>query len=184
MSAGVWVVGDGWKHTVGARRIDRLGDAKVGDHRRASREEHIVRLDVAMYDPSVVRKRERTRHLAQHALYGQRFALHVWHREVRQPARVVGGDQRHDVRVLPLCGQWRRPRGRLRYRFCSRVASSGTHRFGSRRMSSGSVGVFIAPQLCRWRRTEPGRWWSWCGPARWRAIRGHVSVPQPSARVL
>ena len=100
------------------RRTDRFGDAKVGDHRRAAREEHIVRLDIAVHDPRVVRKRERARYFAQHAhrltdrqfaalrnLCSQRFAFHVRHREVRQPARVAGGKQRHDVRVLQLCGQ-------------------------------------------------------------------------------
>ena len=77
-----------------------------------------IRLDVAVHDPRIVRKGERAGHFAQDAhrltdwqfaalrnLCAQRFALDVRHREVGQPARVAGGEQRHDVRVLQLCGQ-------------------------------------------------------------------------------
>jgi len=43
----------------GSRRIDeRLGDAEVGDHRRAAGEEHVSRLDVAMHNATTVRVRQ------------------------------------------------------------------------------------------------------------------------------
>jgi len=56
----------------GVRRIrerdaHRLGNAEVGDYGSVAREHHVVRLDVAVYDPTLVRVGERARHITQHA---------------------------------------------------------------------------------------------------------------------
>jgi hypothetical protein len=44
-----------------------LGDAKVGDQGVPVREEYVVRLDVAVHDPTGVRVRQRLGHLAYDA---------------------------------------------------------------------------------------------------------------------
>ena len=78
----------------------RLGDAEVGDDRRAAGEQHVVRLDVAMDDAALVRVRQRLRDVAQDAdrlgdrqrararePRAQRLALDERHRVVRQAVR-------------------------------------------------------------------------------------------------
>ena len=93
--------------------MERLGDAEVGDDRRAAGEQDVLRLDVAVHDAVRVRVLERARHVAQHR-HGrvrreppvaaepraQRLALDERHRVVRQPVALPGGEHRHDVRVL------------------------------------------------------------------------------------
>src|SRR5215207_11220543 len=48
-----------------SRRLYGLRDPEVGDHRRIVREEHVVRLDVAMDDTGTVRVCERPGHIAE-----------------------------------------------------------------------------------------------------------------------
>ena len=97
---------------VGARRADRLRDAEVGDDRRAAREQHVVRLDVAVHDAALVRVRQRLRDVVQDAddfgdrersarePRAQRFAFDERHRVEGQPVRVARGEHRNDVRLL------------------------------------------------------------------------------------
>ncbi|CAA9292297.1 MAG: hypothetical protein AVDCRST_MAG11-198 [uncultured Gemmatimonadaceae bacterium] len=110
----------------GARLLQRLGDAEVGDHRGPRGEQHVVGLHVPVHDAARVRVGERTRHVAEH-LHGlrrrdgaarqprpQALAVHVRHRVPRQPvgrhARRVHGD---DVRLLERRGQLDLPREAL-----------------------------------------------------------------------
>ena len=96
-----------------ARRRDGLGDPEVGDHGAAAGQQHVVRLDVAVHDATIMRIRERRRDLAQQAdrlaerqlamprePCAQRLAFHQRHGEVRQAVRVARREQWHDVRVL------------------------------------------------------------------------------------
>jgi hypothetical protein len=81
-----------------------------------ARDEHVVRLDVAMHDAARVRVRERIHHIAQHAhriahrhlalareLRAQRLALDERHRIVEEIAGLAGREHRHDVRMLERC---------------------------------------------------------------------------------
>jgi hypothetical protein len=102
----------------GARRLERLGDAEVGDHRRAPRQQHVLRLDVAVHDAARVRALQGGEHVAQDAQGGlvgdrpegeprpQRLPLHERHRVVRQPVgHRPSGEHRDDVRVLEPGGE-------------------------------------------------------------------------------
>ena len=97
---------------------ERLGDAEVGHHRAAGREQHVVGLDVAVDEPAGVGVRERARHLAEQAHRvgdrqraalleppAQRFALDERHGEVREAGDLAGREERHDVRVLEAGGE-------------------------------------------------------------------------------
>jgi len=54
--------------SLGARgRGERLRDAEVGQSRRVTDEEHVVRLDVAVHDAALVRECECARHVPQDA---------------------------------------------------------------------------------------------------------------------
>ena len=92
---------------------DRLGHAKVGDGGRAARQQHIVRLDIAVDDALAMRVGKGRGDVAQQAhRFGhrerprfpqpgaQRVALHERHREVRNPVDLARRQQRHDVRML------------------------------------------------------------------------------------
>jgi hypothetical protein len=112
-------------HVVVAGQPRRLGlerDPEVGDQHAARRalDEDVLRLDVAVHDPVRVRVGQRPRGLAEqpHDLtrrrpaatldpFGQRLAVDVRHREIRERAGLVGVQRRHDVRVRQLR---RRPR--------------------------------------------------------------------------
>jgi hypothetical protein len=100
-----------------AGRADRLGDPEVGDGRGARGEEDVVGLDVAMDDVPGVRVRERAGDVTQQAHrladrdlaladpVPQRVAVHVGHREPRDPLHLARGQHRHHVRVLELRGE-------------------------------------------------------------------------------
>ena len=98
---------------LGAGGRERLGDAEVGDHRRATRQQHVLRLDVAMHNAALVRIGQRLRDVAQnadrlghrhgarHESRAQRVAAHEGHGVVGQPfTRGARRQHRHDVRVL------------------------------------------------------------------------------------
>ena len=94
------------------RGADRLRDSEIGDDRGAAREQHVVRLDVAMHDAALVRVAECLRHVLQNAddfgdreraareARAQRLAFDERHRVERQSVRVAGGQDRDDVRLL------------------------------------------------------------------------------------
>ena len=96
-----------------ARGGERLRDAEVGDHRRAARQQHVVRLDVAMHDAPLVRERQGARDVAQNAhRLGDRvratrheprpetLAFDKRHRVVRHAVDLTRGQERNDVRLL------------------------------------------------------------------------------------
>ena len=100
-----------------ARGTQGLGDAEVGHDCGASREEHVVRLDVAMDDATLVGVLERARDVAEDAngvgdrerrllrkAKSKRLALHERHRVVRQAVDVTGGEHGDDVRLLERSG--------------------------------------------------------------------------------
>ena len=101
-----------------ARCGQRLGDAEVRHHRRAMRQQHVVRLDVAMHDAARVCVRQRARDVAQNAdalgdgqcrrgaqSRAERFALHERHREIRNAVGVTSRQQRNDVRLAQRRGE-------------------------------------------------------------------------------
>jgi len=94
----------GGQRRLAGRGADGLGDAKVGDHGVLPREEHVVRLDIAMDHAFGVSVGQRVRHLAQNP---HRFA----HRQLplagQLGAQRLALDERHDV-VEEIAG---RPRG-------------------------------------------------------------------------
>ena len=92
------------------RRAHRLRDAEIGDDRMRLREQHVLRLDVAMQHAQPVRIRERvgdwrrdvdracTGHAsALHDLLTQRSTIDEGHHVVDEPVRLSGIVQRQDV---------------------------------------------------------------------------------------
>ena len=86
---------------------------EVRDHGVMAGEQHIVGLDVAVYDATGMRVRERVRHVLQDAhgvahrqlalasqFCPEGFALDERHRVEEDLVRSAGGEQWHDVRVL------------------------------------------------------------------------------------
>ena len=103
---------------LGPRGAQRLGDPEIGDHRRAAREQDVLRLDVAVHDPLGVGVGQRPRDIAQDADrlgHGETYArgkprpeglaAHERHRVVGQASRLAGGENRDDVRLLQPCGE-------------------------------------------------------------------------------
>jgi hypothetical protein len=102
--------------SAGARGRNGFRDSEVGDGGAAAREQHVVRLDVAMHNAVTVRELERARHVAQDPRLpadgertarqprAQRFTLDIRHREPRQPVGITGR------RTAPRAGAaaWRR----------------------------------------------------------------------------
>ena len=97
-----------------ACRVERLGDAEVGDDRRAGGQQDVVRLDVAMHDAARMcirecagditrdahdfRHRQRSAHLLQPV--AQRASFHERHRVPRHTIEVAGREDRDDVGLL------------------------------------------------------------------------------------
>ena len=102
-----------------ARRADRLRDAEVGDDGGAARQQHVVRLDVAVHDAVLVRVRERARDVAQDAddlRNRQRAVARRAARAATRPRRTAscrtarrstcpGGEHGNDVRLLQARGE-------------------------------------------------------------------------------
>ncbi len=101
--------------TLTGRGAHRLGHPEVHHHRMVPRQQHVVRLDVAMDHVLPMRIGQRVEHLLedphrvphrQLALAGQlgaeRLALDERHDVVEEVALGPGGEQRDDVRVLQL----------------------------------------------------------------------------------
>jgi hypothetical protein len=96
-------------------RRERLGNSEVGDGSGTARDEHVVRLDVPVYEAMLVRVRERPRDVPQ---YGdcvdyrdrlatvqpaaERLAGDVWHCKVGKPVRFARREHRDDMRMLEL----------------------------------------------------------------------------------
>src|SRR5437016_3446558 len=106
---------------------DRLRDAKVRNERMVLREEHVLRLDVAMDDAVAVRIIERVRDVAQdvHGLgdgqlsdarqtLSERLALDIRHRVVKKAAGCARAEERHDMRMLQSRGDMDLPNEALR----------------------------------------------------------------------
>ena len=96
-------------------RRERLGNSKVGDGSGATRDEHVVRLDVPVHDAVLVCVRERPCDVPQHGdgvdhrdrlaaiqPAAERVAGDVGHREVGKPVRFARREHRDDMRVLEL----------------------------------------------------------------------------------
>jgi hypothetical protein len=113
---GAHVVGRPDRHA-GARqmliRSQCAGDPEVGDKRVAAAQEDVLRLDVAMDDPTAVRVVEGVRHFTRDAQrfvdgqlslalqpIAQRFSLDVRHREPEIACRFARVVYRQDVRML------------------------------------------------------------------------------------
>ena len=91
---------------------DGLRDSEVCDDGGVSREEHVVGLDVAMHDATLVRVRKRARDVAQNAhRLGDRqrpaakarakaLAFDVWHGIVRKPLEIPRREHRDDIGLL------------------------------------------------------------------------------------
>ena len=95
-----------------ARCVERLRDAEVSDHGCTTGEQDVLRFDVTVHHAVRVRIRQRPCHVPQdadrllrrdraglHAM-AQRLPVNKRHRVVRNAARISGGKQRHDVRLL------------------------------------------------------------------------------------
>jgi hypothetical protein len=94
---------------------DGLGHTEVGHHCRVARQQHVVRLDVAVHHPARVRHGERAGHVAQNAdgvhhrqrpareTCSQRLPFNEGHEEVRQPIELAGIEHRDDERMLQRC---------------------------------------------------------------------------------
>ena len=123
-----------------SRRAQRLGDAEVGHHGRAAREQHILRLDVAVHDAARVRIGERLGHIAQNAerfdggqcavgdAGAQRLAGHERHGEPRQSiGGHAGGQHRHDMRLLQRRGELDLAREALGAQPCGQLRREHLH---------------------------------------------------------
>ena len=98
------------------RDRERFRNAEVRDGRSSSRQQDVLRLDIAVNDSIRMRTREcagdvdenRTgfRHRNRPALQSrsQGLAVDEWHREERQARGLPRGKNRDDVRVLEICG--------------------------------------------------------------------------------
>ena len=95
---------------------ERLADPEVEHDRAAVEEHHVLRLDVAVHDAFAVRVRERARYLLEDArdvderhgpfaidALAERLAVDERHRVVERRARLTGGQERDDVRMLKPC---------------------------------------------------------------------------------
>ena len=60
-------LGDCRSASIEARRVDRLGNPEVGDDGDAIRDQHVLRLDVAVHDALVVRVCECARDVGEEA---------------------------------------------------------------------------------------------------------------------
>ncbi len=96
-----------------ARAAQNFRDAKVGDfHPALFIQQNVFRLDVAMHDALVMRELERLAYLGHNLerLARGKFAgpfqlpqiqaVHKFHDEIRQPARLAEFINRHDVRMI------------------------------------------------------------------------------------
>jgi hypothetical protein len=96
-----------------ARAVDRARDAEVGHHRVTAGEENVLRLDVAVHDPSLVRVGQRAGDLAPdaHRFFDrepvvrrqplpQRLTLDEGHDVVQLVRHLAGIVDRQDVRML------------------------------------------------------------------------------------
>jgi hypothetical protein len=101
-----------------AGRRERLGNPEVRDDRRITREQNVLRLDVAVHHAALVGVGECARHVPQHAhrfAHGQRGialeprtqreTIDEGHRVVGQPFGLARGEQRDDVRLLQARGE-------------------------------------------------------------------------------
>ena len=92
---------------------ERFRDTEVSNERVLPREQHVLRLDVAVHDAAIVRVCERTGNVAQDANdvrerklasarepCAQRLAVDERHRVVGKPVGLAGSEQRDDVRML------------------------------------------------------------------------------------
>ena len=98
--------------------LDGERDAEVRDARVCALEEDVLRLDVAVNDPELVRIRERIGNLARDAdgvvdgelllaveACAQRLACHERHYIVEEPVGTAGVEEREDVRMLESRGR-------------------------------------------------------------------------------
>jgi hypothetical protein len=108
--------GGGLRHA-NIRDQGGLRHPKIRDHRVAPGEEHVVRFDVSMDDPALVRVRQRVTHVAEHEHrvvhrkrtiarkpLAQRRPGFVRHDVVQAPVGRPGVVERHDMRMVELGG--------------------------------------------------------------------------------
>ena len=94
-----------------------FGDAEVRDHRGARRRRDVLRLDVAVHNPTGGRVRQRLRDVPEDRLRlgdrkrstleprAQALAVHIRHGTPRQSVHVAGRDDSDDVWLLKCPGE-------------------------------------------------------------------------------